>query len=157
MAHPVCNSTRKQYYLTQITKQMLPLKDNRKKKMSKKETNKIIGEIREMETKGMITKNEKKKMIEETIFKQEINYDKDILYFDFETVQINNIFEVYAVGVIDNVEMIIFYGQNSLNEFVDYLLINVKSKYLCAFNGGRFDNIILFKELINRNVELGEY
>ena len=34
---------------------------------------------------------------------------------------------------------------------------NVKDKYLCAFNGGRFDNIILFKELINKNVEMGGY
>ena len=152
-----CNTTRKQYYLTQITKQMLPLKDNRKKKMSKNETKKIMDEIKELEIFGLISKDEKKKIIYEKFFKQEINYNTDVLYFDFETVQINRVFEVYAVGVIDNGEMIVFYGQNALNDFVDYLLNNVKNKYLCAFNGGRFDNIILFKELINRNIELGDY
>ena len=49
-----CNSTRKQYYLTQITKQILLLKDNRKKKMSKNETKEIMDEIKEMEIMGMI-------------------------------------------------------------------------------------------------------
>ena len=91
------------------------------------------------------------------IFKSKINYDNDILYFDFETVQANNVFDVYAVGFINNGIYQYYYGKDSLSLFVDYLIQNVKDKQLCAFNGGRFDNILLFKELINRNITMSNY
>ena len=42
-------------------------------------------------------------------------YDEDLLYFDFETFQINYYFEVYAVGCINDGQYIEFYGENSLS------------------------------------------
>ena len=66
--------------------------------------------------------------------------------------------EVYAVGCINDGQYIEFYGENSLSEFVTYLINNVKNKKSVAYNGGKFDFIILFKELSNRpEIELKNY
>ena len=85
-------------------------------------------------------------------------YDEDLLYFDFETVQISYYFEVYAVGCINDGQYIEFYGENSISEFVTYLINNVKNKKLVAYNGGKFDFIILFRELLNHSeIEIKNY
>ena len=42
--------------------------------------------------------------------------------------------------------------------FVDYIINNVRDKIFVAYNGGKFDFIILLKELINNpNVEVKQY
>ena len=90
--------------------------------------------------------------------KLKTEYNEVLLYFDFETVQINYYFEVYAVGCINDGQYIEFYGENSLSEFVTYLINNVRNKKLVAYNGGRFDFIILFKELLKHSeIEIKNY
>lgn len=100
--------------------------------------------------KTMITRQHKKC--------NKINYLTDVLFFDFETVQATSIFEVYAVGVIDNGEYFKLYGKNAMRDFVDYLAHNVTNKYLVAYNGGKFDFVLLLKELVNNSgIQVNNY
>ena len=65
---------------------------------------------------------------------------------------------MYAVGFINNGEYFEFYGENSLSNFVNYLINNVHDKKLVAYNGGRFDFIILLKELLkHEEIEIKNY
>ena len=64
-------------------------------------------------------------------------------------------FKVYAVGYILDGEYGYFYGPESLKSFVELFMKN-PNKILCAYNGSRFDFILLLKELLNNhNVEIG--
>ena len=130
-----CNNGVAEYYHSQVKKDVKYLiqKDNR-----------ILKETKNKETKE-----------KEIIYKQELNYDDDILYFDFETFQETVNFKVYAVGYILDGEYGYFYGPESLKSFVELFMKN-PNKILCAYNGSRFDFILLLKELLNNhNVEIG--
>ena len=78
---------------------------------------------------------------------EEIDYINDILYFDFETFQGKINFHVYAAGFILNGKYNYFYGKDSLKKFVKVIMEN-KGKILCAYNGCRFDFILLLKQLL---------
>ena len=85
-----------------------------------------------------------------------IDYDKNLFFFDFETIQVNNYFEVYAVGFIGIYSE--FYGENAMNDFINYIINNVKNKIFVAYNGGKFDYILLLKDLLtNKNIEVSNY
>ena len=125
-----CNNGVAEYYHSQIKKDVkyLVQKDNR------------ILNIK-------VDKETKKKTI---IYKTEINYDMDVLYFDLETFQETINFKVYAVGYILNGEYGYFYGPDSLFNFVNVFMQN-PNKILCAYNGCRFYFILLLKELLNND------
>ena len=86
----------------------------------------------------------------------EIDYNNDILYFDIETFECNNKFVVYAAGYDLNGKYNYFYGKNALQDFIA-ILLNNQDKKLCAYNGGRFDYIILIKGLIENNVNISDF
>ena len=118
-----CNSRRREYFLSKIKKQ--------KKYV-------ILNDIK-------INKDGKKI--------KEIDYDNDILYFDFETFEDNGNFSVYAAAYILNGNYDYFYGRNALQDFIGILLDN-KNKKLCAYNGGRFDYLLLIRGLIENNIDI---
>ena len=91
---------------------------------------------------SQIKKDVKYLKIESNSEPEEIDYINDILYFDFETFQGKINFHVYAAGYILNGKYNYFYGKDSLKNFVEVIMEN-KNKILCAYNGCRFDFILL--------------
>ena len=134
------------------------MNDNKYIKKSNPLFSKQLTSSRKEEIQYLNYENKKSGKIKKLMKILKTDYNEDLLYFDFETVQINHYFEVYAVGCINNGQYIEFYGENSLSDFVTYLIKNVKNKKLVAYNGGRFDFIILFKELLKREeIEIKNY
>jgi len=96
-----------------------------------------------------ITKKSKSIITRNVIKSDKIDYDNDLFFFDFETFQFNLSFVVYAVGFIHNGVYNQYYGINAMSDFINYIVNNVEDKIFVAYNGGRFDFILLLRELIN--------
>jgi hypothetical protein len=158
----ICNIKRLEYYQSQILKKtkFLMVNDNRYIKESKDENSQYSKQLTSSRKDEIeyIEYQDKKGKIRKLMKILKTDYDHDLLYFDFETVQIKYYFDVYAVGCINEGQYIEFYGENALSEFVEYLIKNVKNKKLVAYNGCRFDFIILLKELMkHEQIEIKNY
>ena len=115
-----CNIKRTEYFRSQIKKDVkfLMLNDNRYIKHSNPLYSKQLTSSRSEEIQYVECINKKTGKIKKLMKILKTHYDEDLLYFDFETVQVNKYFEVYAVGFIDNGAYYEFYGENSLSDFV---------------------------------------
>ena len=102
---------------------------------------------------SQVKKDVKYLKIESNEEDEEINYENDILYFDFETFQDGINFSVCAVGFVLDGFYNYFYGKDSLVRFVEVIMRN-PGKILRAYNGCRFDFILLLKQLLTQNENL---
>jgi hypothetical protein len=81
----------------------------------------------------------------------------NMIFFDLETfINEKQIAQVYAAGWYVDGEYKVADGENSFGIFVDDIL-KYKNKYLCAYNGAKFDFHFLLKELIKRDVKIGNF
>ena len=88
------------------------------------------------------------------IIKEEaINYDENILYYDFETFMYRGVFQVYACGFYDAEKGCPdrFYGENSLEEFI-HSIKDFEGKTLIAHNSARFDTYFVMNEFLKQGI-----
>eukprot|EP00732_Lithocolla_globosa_P000833 Lithocolla_globosa_v1_NODE_322_length_4485_cov_1721.272460.p1 type:complete len:687 gc:universal NODE_322_length_4485_cov_1721.272460:352-2412(+) len=103
-----------------------------------------------------------------TICKHDEKYTcgENVIHFDFETINVNGVLQVYATAYsIDNGPVIIYKGSNSLNEFMNDLLnLNRnkkgvdkkrKTKYILnGYNSSRFDLYFIYKWLLDNEISV---
>ena len=77
---------------------------------------------------------------------------------------------MYAVGFMHRNEYKYYYGNNALDEFVEYLLsfdkiynekkkiyekiYTVQNTFLISYNGSRFDNYLLFNSILENDIRI---
>ena len=100
-----CNIRNVEYFQSQIKKNVkfLLLNDNRYINQSNSLYSKQLTSSRSGEIQYIEYLNKKTGKIKKLMKILKTHYDEDLLYFGFETVQVNHYFEVYAIGFINNV------------------------------------------------------
>ena len=84
-----------------------------------------------------------------------LNFD-DMIYFDIETfINKQSVAEAYACGWY-NKEYKVEDGEGCMEKFLDDIL-NEKDKFICAYNGCRFDFHFLLKILLDRNTPIEQF
>lgn len=87
-----------------------------------------------------------------------IDYDKNVVYYDFETFTPKNQFEVYAAGYYDALtgKPENFYGRDSLRDFVKHIN-TLEDKTFIAHNGARFDCYFVVNEMLKQNIDVKDF
>ena len=87
-----------------------------------------------------------------------IDYDKNVVYYDFETFTSINEFEVYAAGYYDATtgRPENFYGKESLTDFIKHIN-TLENKTFIAHNGARFDCYFVVNEMLKQGIEVKDF
>lgn len=87
-----------------------------------------------------------------------IDYDKNVVYYDFETFTPINEFEVYAAGYYDATtgRPENFYGKESLTDFIKHIN-TLEDKTFIAHNGARFDCYFVVREMLKQGIKIKDF
>ena len=87
-----------------------------------------------------------------------IDYDNNVVYYDFETFTPINQFEVYAAGYYDATtgRPENFYGKESLTDFIKHIN-TLENKTFIAHNGARFDCYFVVREMLKQGIEVKDF
>lgn len=96
----------------------------------------------------------KKNMVKVQKLKKQDKIESDeIVFWDLETFQPNNVQTPYASGYTLNDKYTVHYGKSAMEKTVDYFL-SLENKKISAFNGSGFDYYFLMNQLIARGASI---